>query len=118
MGRPVVHFEIGGKDGKKLQDFYSELFDWKIEVDEQYNYGMVATGEETGIQGGIFGADEGTPCVRFYVLVDDLQGYLTEGERLGGKTVMPPTPLPGVGGNIVLPPKASALSRYACRSST
>jgi hypothetical protein len=27
MGQPVVHFEVIGKDGKKLQSFYSELFE-------------------------------------------------------------------------------------------
>ncbi len=30
MGRPVVHFEIGCRDGKKTQEFYKKLFDWKI----------------------------------------------------------------------------------------
>ena len=28
MANPVVHFEITGKDGKKLQDFYSSAFGW------------------------------------------------------------------------------------------
>ena len=30
MGQPVVHFEIGGRDGEQLRGFYTELFDWKI----------------------------------------------------------------------------------------
>ena len=29
MGEPVMWFEIVGKDAKKLQDFYANLFDWK-----------------------------------------------------------------------------------------
>jgi predicted enzyme related to lactoylglutathione lyase len=29
MGRAVVHFEIGCKDGAKTQEFYKKLFDWK-----------------------------------------------------------------------------------------
>ena len=28
MANPVVHFEVTGKDGKKLQDFYSSAFGW------------------------------------------------------------------------------------------
>ena len=28
---PVVHFEVMGQDGDKLQSFYSDLFDWKID---------------------------------------------------------------------------------------
>ena len=29
MGQPVVHFEVVGKDGEKLQSYYAELFGWK-----------------------------------------------------------------------------------------
>ena len=29
MGQPVVHFEVVGKDGGKLQ-YYAELFGWNI----------------------------------------------------------------------------------------
>jgi hypothetical protein len=32
-GQPVVHFEITGKDGKRLQEFYTKLFDWHIDAD-------------------------------------------------------------------------------------
>lgn len=31
---PVVWFEVLGKDGKRLQDFYSRLFEWKIKLDD------------------------------------------------------------------------------------
>lgn len=31
MGRPIVHFEIMGKDGGKLSDFYKRAFDWEIQ---------------------------------------------------------------------------------------
>jgi len=35
--------------------------------------------------------------VTFYVQVDDLAAYLAKAERLGGKTLLPPMPVPGVG---------------------
>ena len=41
MGHPVVHFEIIGTDGKRLQDYYSELFDWEIDADNDMSYGVV-----------------------------------------------------------------------------
>ena len=28
MGQPVVHFEVIGKDGEGLRNYYSELFGW------------------------------------------------------------------------------------------
>ena len=30
MGNPVVHFEISGRDGEALSEFYSSLFGWNI----------------------------------------------------------------------------------------
>jgi hypothetical protein len=98
MGRPVIHFEIAGKDGKKLQQFYGQLFDWKIDANNPMNYGAVETGGEGGINGGIFQTQgDVPPYLTFYVQVDDLQAYLDKVTRLGGTTVAPPMPIPGVG---------------------
>jgi len=98
MAHPVVHFEIAGKDGKKLQEFYGKLFDWKIEVDPAMNYGMVDTGGEGGINGGVFQAQaEMPPYLTFYVQVDDLQAYLDRAVSLGGSVMVPPTPIPNIG---------------------
>ena len=38
MGQPVVHFEVIGKDGAKLQKYYADLFGWKISADNEMNY--------------------------------------------------------------------------------
>ena len=49
------------------------------------------------IDGGIGQAEgEAPPYVTFYVQVSDLQEYLDKAEKLGGKTVMPPTEIPNV----------------------
>ncbi|MFQ5856291.1 MAG: VOC family protein [Anaerolineae bacterium] len=94
MGQPVVHWEIAAKDAKKLQDFYSNLFDWKIDTNNPMNYGMVETGGEGGINGGIFTPEEEMPGVTLYVAVDDLQAALDRAESLGGRTIVPPTEIP------------------------
>ena len=52
MGKKVVHFEVIGKDGKKLQAFYSKLFDWKIDANNPMNYGVVHA-NDSGLGGGI-----------------------------------------------------------------
>jgi predicted enzyme related to lactoylglutathione lyase len=52
MPNPVVHFEVTGKDGKKLQDFYGGIFGWNVDADNPMNYGIVSN-EDTG--GGIGG---------------------------------------------------------------
>lgn len=98
MAHPVVHWEIAAKDAKKLQDFYGKLFEWKIDANNPMNYGMVQTGGEGGIGGGIFTPPDGTTTyVTFYVHVDDLQSSLAKAEALGGKTILPPTPIPNIG---------------------
>ena len=95
MGKPVVHWEVTGKDGKRLQKFYADLFDWKIDTNNPMEYGMVNTGGK-GINGGIAAAQQGSPGgVTFYVEVEDLEEYLRTAERLGGKTLMPSTTVMG-----------------------
>jgi uncharacterized protein len=95
MGKPVVHWEVSGKDGKRLQKFYASLFDWKVDANNPMEYGMVNTGGK-GINGGIAAAQQGSPGgVTIYVEVEDLGEYLRTAERLGGKTVLPPSEVPG-----------------------
>ena len=92
MANPVVHWEVSGKDQKKLQEFDSALFDWKIDVHEEM------AGQEGGIGGGIAGnRPRASLGVTFSVQAEDLQASLDKAESLGGKAVMPPADIPGVG---------------------
>jgi len=52
MGNAVIHFEVVGADGAKLQQFYGDLFGWKMNTDNPMNYGIVDNGGE-GINGGV-----------------------------------------------------------------
>jgi predicted enzyme related to lactoylglutathione lyase len=93
--KPVVWFEVVGKDGPGLQRFYSRLFDWQIaDAGADSGYGLVAAAEK-GIGGGIGPTQDGGPGhVTFYVEVDDPAAVLARSEKLGGKTIMPPVELP------------------------
>ena len=93
MAQKVVHFEVIGSDAKKLQDFYSQLFDWKIDADNAMNYGVVDAAE-SGVGGGIAAGQNGDSHVTFYVEVDDLEAALEKVASLGGSTVMPPMDAP------------------------
>jgi uncharacterized protein len=96
MGRPVVHFEVIGKDGAKLQSYYGELFGWKADADNPMNYGLVQrednqSSEGIGIAGGIGqGPDGYEGHVTFYVEVPDVEEALAKAESLGGKRMMGP----------------------------
>lgn len=96
MGQPVVHFEIIGKDTKKLKNYYTELFGWDIDSDNTLDYGVVSREKNTsldgaGIGGGIGKAPEGHEGhVTFYVEVPDVESYLAKAESLGGSRMMGP----------------------------
>ena len=96
MGNPVVHFEVIGTDGPKLQAYFSELFGWEIDAKNEMGYGVVVredniSPEGIGIGGGIAGGPEGyNGHVTFYVEVPDVEAALTKAESLGGKRVMGP----------------------------
>lgn len=99
MGQPVVHFEVIGKDGDKLQKYYSELFGWEVSDDNAMKYGMVSREDNVshdgvGIGGGIAGGPPGYEGhVTFYVAVPDVEEALAKAESLGGKRIMGPEKL-------------------------
>lgn len=95
MGNPVVHWEIGGRDLDAMAGFYRDLFGW-TPMSFDPNYRLVELDE--GIGGGLMRCQEGMPTyVTIYVAVDDLNATLAKVKDLGGKPLVPPTPIPGVG---------------------
>lgn len=88
MANKVVHFEVTGRDGAKLQQFYGELFDWKVDADNPMDYGVVSA-DDAGIGGGISSMPGAEGRVTFYVGVPDINAHLEKVESLGGSTIMP-----------------------------
>jgi predicted enzyme related to lactoylglutathione lyase len=96
MGQPVVHFEVIGKDGERLQSYYGELFGWDIDASNPMGYGIVnregnTDADGVGIGGGVGAGPEGYEGhVTFYVGVPDVEAALAKAEELGGTRVMGP----------------------------
>src|SRR5688500_12826243 len=98
MQNPVVHFEVLGRDGKNLQAFYRDVFEWKIKNDDgPYNYGEIIPEEgERGITGGIGQTFEGgKPEVTFYIEVEDVDAMLKKALEKGAKVMRPAMEVPG-----------------------
>jgi uncharacterized protein len=96
MGAPVVHFEMMDGEGNQLEKLYGELFGWKINSNNPMRYGVVDTeAGPGGINGGVGPAKDGSKRVSIYVQVNELQKALDRVEKLGGKTILPPTEVPG-----------------------
>jgi len=95
MGAPIVHFEVMGKDLKRTMDFYSHLFDWKIQETPGFPYGLVDTGVKMGINGGMGQVDSSkAPFTTFYVQVEDPQSYLDKAVSMGATVLVPLTVVP------------------------
>jgi uncharacterized protein len=98
MGAPITWFEITSRQPSRLIEFYRELFDWTISDSPDAGYWLVDTGGGGDAIGGGIGATQAPDDpggVTIYMRVDDLQTCLDKAEKLGGKTVVPPTDLPG-----------------------
>jgi predicted enzyme related to lactoylglutathione lyase len=91
MGNPVVHFEIGCRDKAKTVEFFSQLFDWKME-----EMGPATTIQTGGtVDGHIIAlGHEPHNFVNVYIEVDDVQAYLDKAVILGGKILVPPVKIP------------------------
>jgi uncharacterized protein len=91
-GPAVVHWEVHAKDLPRQQQFFGELFGWKIDTNNPMSYGMISGGGKDTIGGGIGPAVDATARVTVYVQVPDINATLAKAETLGGQTMIPRTP--------------------------
>lgn len=95
MPAPVVHFEIGCRDAEKARKFYGPLFGWEF---QQYGPAAMVNAIAPGIGGHLNAlGHEPFHYVTFYAQVDNIQATLDHAAKLGGKTVVPPQEVPGMG---------------------
>jgi uncharacterized protein len=102
----AVHFEIQGSQPQVLIDFYSALFGWRFNQWKDGQYWMINTGpaDQPGIDGGLLPRPGPPPAdmqpVNGFVCtidVDALDRLLAQAAELGGSTVVPKMPIPGIG---------------------
>jgi len=107
---PVIHFEMQGKDGKRMSDFYTKAFGWKtMELGPEMNhYIVVATTDhpmeqrptEPGtIDGGFYvkTADMPEQPPSLVIAVPDIVKHVEIVKNAGGTITNEPMEIPGVG---------------------
>jgi uncharacterized protein len=87
----VVHWEVQAKDLMKQQQFFANLFGWKIDTNNPMQYGMISGAGKDTIGGGI-GPAQDASRVTVYVQVSDINATLDRAQTLGAQTVLPRTP--------------------------
>jgi hypothetical protein len=108
MKNSVSHFEIYANDPDKLEQFYTSMFDWKVERIPHMDYRLIKTVETDdkgrptqtgGINGGLLKRPEGYPGNAWvnYVNVESLDASVEKAQKLGAKVTKPRAPVPGMG---------------------
>lgn len=105
---PVVHFEMPAKDNKRVANFYSKVFGWKMQETspEMDNYILAMTTESNekgpikpgAINGGFYTLTKDMskePSV--VIAVDDIKASMKKVTNAGGKILGDITDIPGVG---------------------
>lgn len=95
---PFIHVELSAQNLESMKEFYGEVFNWKFEDFPEANYVTFSTGEG-GLGGGFNPVSEENPAgtVVNYIQCDDIKATLAAIEASGGKALMEPMPIPGVG---------------------
>jgi predicted enzyme related to lactoylglutathione lyase len=84
--RPLVHFEIEGRDPELLRRFYGALFNWPITDGPIFTIPAGVGGPEPGPAGHIRGSERSG--VTLYIQVRDLAQSLAQTVELGGSVVL------------------------------
>src|SRR5215472_2162625 len=97
MDNPVTHFEILGRDGIKLIDFYCDVFGWPLQDNPLPGWPSYAIMEPARGIGGAVGSADAAPNggVIVYVEVDDLDQTLNRAVGLGASVALPVTSVAG-----------------------
>lgn len=111
MTNHICHFEIGCRDRAKTADFYSKMFEWKMQDDPNATY--VRTGSDVGGHINSLGHEPQNYTI-FYIMVDDVATALARAESLGGKKLVGPVPLPnGTSFGWFADPEGNTIGVYA-----
>ena len=94
----IIHFEIPASDIKRMIEFYSKAFGWKIEQWDGEEYWLVTAGsaDDPGINGAIYLKDWMKTVVDT-ISVKNLDEVIKKITENGGQIIKEPTDIPEVG---------------------
>lgn len=97
----ITHFMVPADDTERARSFYTKLFGWKIEKlpgpMEYYEIETTASGDVTGINGGMAQRESPQEVIVNYIDVPSIDEFLVKVEKLGGKILAPKMTVPEQG---------------------
>lgn len=95
MSHAVNWFQIQGPNAHVLQQFYRQVFGWKMKAQAGGGDTMMVAAERGGIAGGVGTSHNHQPNVTVYVSVGSIDAMIGKIQRSGGRMVLPKQELPG-----------------------
>lgn len=115
----LTHNQLNTNDPARAQEFYSELFGWRIEAipGTDTPYWGIYRGER--VNGGMMNLGEGSPAPPHWLVyfgIDDIDAAAEQIESSGGTLMLPKTEVPGPGHILVAQdPQGAVFALYAGR---
>lgn len=102
IGMTPVHMEIPVEDTERAKKFYAGMFGWKIVGFPGFDYHEIHVSGQSSdkrplVTGGMRKRKFPGEGILNYMVVPKIQDYAARVEKLGGKMVMPVTPVPTMG---------------------
>lgn len=96
---PVVHLEYSTSDPLQAREFYSQVFGWKTEYNEQFDYVQAFPPNGPSIGFPRSNPEQGWNAgdVTLYLGSPDLPASLEQVAGAGGQVLVPATDMPGIG---------------------
>lgn len=122
MANPFVHVELHTGDLARAKDFYSRLFDWKLDdlpaPGGEMPYTLIDVGEGTG--GGMAACPKDqAPRWLAYVAVDDIEAATRKARELGATVLQDVTEVGGYGWlSVIRDPTGAEIAMWKPRLDT
>ena len=113
MANPFVHVELATNDVARAKEFYTALFDWKLEDIPGMDYTLIKVGEGTG--GGMMKnpMPDSPSSWLAYVLVADVVAATEKAKSLGATICKEVTEIPGIGWfSVITDPTGATLALW------
>jgi predicted enzyme related to lactoylglutathione lyase len=111
---PVTYVELNSPDFEATASFLTEVFGWQLQPFAAPDYLVAPHGERAGVDTGLMPSRDGQPRAIPVIRVDDLDESMTAVGKAGGRVVVEPFTIEGVGrGCYILDPAGLLIGLHA-----